>query len=235
MPELKLFKRRQVWVPTWQGWLVLCSLPALAIVSFLLLAYPLLNVNQPVGEGYLVAEGWMSKRQISDTVDLFRRGGYEAVLVTGGPIADGSYLRDLYPDFETSAEIGANQFLLSGIERVDAVPRPDVRKDRTYSSALALRKWLTDRGDVGSTLDVVSSGPHARRSWLLFEAALGDVADVGVIALEPSGYDPRRWWTTSSGVRSMIGELLAYGYAKLLFYPNPERDLKTLYSEGNSL
>ena len=68
---------------------------------------------------------------------------------------------------------------------------------------------------------------------MLFEAALKDVATVGVIALEPIGYAPQRWWTTSTGVRSLISELIAYGYAKFLFYPNPEVDIEKLFPKEN--
>jgi hypothetical protein len=68
---------------------------------------------------------------------------------------------------------------------------------------------------------------------MLFKIALDGVAEIGVIATEPTGYDSSRWWTSSAGVRAMIGELIAYAYAKFLFYPNPEKDLKTVYGEAS--
>src|ERR1035441_1729791 len=39
--------------------------------------------------------------------------------------------------------------------------------------------------------------------------------NVSLLALE---YDERHWWHYSQGVRIMIGEVLAYTYARLLFY-----------------
>ena len=62
-------------------------------------------------------------------------------------------------------------------------------------------------------------GPHARRSRLLFEKAFGRDTRVGIIALEDRDYDPAHWWKSSQGVRTVTDELIAYGYARLLFHP----------------
>lgn len=233
MARLGLVKRAEVWVPTWRGWVCVLGIPSFCVVVMLVAVYPFLNVNRPVGGEYLVAEGWMDKQELARAAVIFREGGYREMLVTGGQISEGSYLREFLPQFETEAEVGANQLRSLGISPVHAVPRPRVSKDRTYTSGLALRKWLNDTGRVNVRLDIVSTGPHSRRSLMLFEIALGDVAEVGIFGLKPQGYDPERWWTTSSGVRTMIGELLAYGYAKFLFYPNPQKDLLTLFKEGS--
>ena len=233
MPGVKLFRRAEIWVPTWQGWIVIFSLPCLGLAGVLSFAYPFLNVHEPIGSDYLVVEGWMSRQQLSTSASLFRDGTYRELIVTGGASPKGSYLNVHYPDLETVAEIGAVQIRSFGISPVHAVPRPDAVKDRTYTSALALRKWLIDTARTNVRLDIVSSGPHSRRSWMLFKIALEGVAEIGVIATEPTGYDPSRWWTSSAGVRAMIGELIAYAYAKFLFYPNPEKDLKTVYGEAS--
>ena len=233
MFKLALTRRAEVRVPTWQGWIVALGVPSICIVAVLLSVYPILNVNQPIGGEYLVAEGWMNKRALGKAAELFREGGYREMIVTGGRIPEASYLREFLPQFETVAEVGANQLRSLGISPVHAVPRPPVTQDRTYTSGLALRKWLVDTGRSNAKLDIVSTGPHSRRSLMLFKIALGDVAEVGIFGLTPRGYDPERWWTSSSGVRTMIGELLAYGYAKFLFYPNPQKDLLTLFKEGS--
>jgi hypothetical protein len=54
---------------------------------------------------------------------------------------------------------------------------------------------------------------------MLFTLALDGVAEVGVIAMDPAGYDKGRWWTTSGGVRTVLSEMIAYVYAKFLFWP----------------
>lgn len=233
MLNFHLTRRAEVRVPTWQGWIVVLGTPSICIVAMLLYVYPFLCVNRPIGGDYLVAEGWMSKQQLSRAASLFNEGGYREMVVTGGRIAEGSYLREFLPQFETEAEVGAHQLRSLGVSPVHAVPRPRVTQDRTYTSGLALRKWLVDTGRTHARLDIVSTGPHSRRSLMLFSLALGDIAEAGIHALKPQGYDPERWWATSSGVRAMIGELLAFGYAKFMFYPNPEADLLTMFKEGS--
>jgi hypothetical protein len=67
--------------------------------------------------------------------------------------------------------------------------------------------------------NLISVGPHARRSRLLFEKAFGREVRVGIIALESQDYDPQHWWRSSMGVRVVTDELIAYSYARLLFHP----------------
>jgi hypothetical protein len=74
-----------------------------------------------------------------------------------------------------------------------------------------------------TALDVFSLGPHSRRTQLLFQEAFGDGIPVGVIAATNPGYDANEWWTSSSGVRTLVGETLAYLYARFLFHP-PEQE-----------
>ena len=35
-------------------------------------------------------------------------------------------------------------------------------------------------------------------------------------------YDPRHWWKSSQGVRSVLDEMIAYGYARFLFSTSAE-------------
>lgn len=230
---MQLLQRKEVWVPTWQGWAAIVAIPGFVLFLFVTATYPFLAANEPNGQGYLVVEGWMSKSQLGDNIDLLSTGEYDAVLVAGGPISQGSYLKELYPQHETLAEVGASQFRSLGVENVHAVPRPQVQRDRTYHSGLAIRRWLAAAGTRDARIDVVSLGPHARRSWILFGAALSDVADVGVLAIRPANYDPDRWWATSAGVRTLLSESIAYCYAKFLFYPDPKADLRAMLSEGS--
>jgi hypothetical protein len=38
-----------------------------------------------------------------------------------------------------------------------------------------------------------------------------------VWAIPTTEYDPQHWWRSSSGVRTVIGEALAYAYVKCFF------------------
>lgn len=212
-----LARARQVWVPTWKGWLLL--LVGLLVCGRLLApqVHYFLAMNKPCPGGFLVVEGWMPDQCLQDVVKEFHAHAHTQVLVTGGPIEFGAPLAE----YKTMAQRGAEILLRMGLSanQVQAVPAPHVRQDRTYTSALALGTWLQERGLQPAQITLVSQGPHARRSRLLFQMALGKGTAVGVIALPATDYDEGSWWRTSSGVRDVIGELLAYFYARVLFRP----------------
>lgn len=107
-------------------------------------------------------------------------------------------------------------------DQLEAVPAPLVRQDRTYVSAVALKNWLQEHGRTHRRMHVISQGPHARRTRLLFEKAMGDEVTIGITAVEDRNFDPKKWWAGSYGVRAMVDEVVAYGYARLLFRPKSQ-------------
>ncbi|MGB5457370.1 MAG: hypothetical protein WBO18_15570, partial [Gammaproteobacteria bacterium] len=85
-----------------------------------------------------------------------------------------------------------------------------------------LKSGLSQSNMAINSLDVVSLGPHARRTQWLFQIAVGDKIKVGVIAATPEDYDADDWWTWSSGVRAVVSEAVAYLYARFVFTPRDE-------------
>ena len=217
-------KKKEIWISTGLGWLtiVLGGLIILAVVATGI--HPFLAVNRPVGGDLLVVEGWLPKYALETVVADFHSKGYRRLIATGIPIPEPSYFRQCFPDFDSYAEVTAASIRALGVasNRVVAVPAAYVPKDRTYSTAAALKNWLRDSGTEVQSLDVYSMGPHARRTWLLFEAALGGEFQVGIVALKRKGYDPDAWWRSSAGVRTVMAEGLAYLYARFLFSPAPQ-------------
>jgi len=107
------------------------------------------------------------------------------------------------------------------------VPSRVIGRDRTYSSAVALREWLREHDLQVRSINIMTENAHARRTRLLFRKALGSNVAVGIIAVPNPDYDARRWWRYSEGVREVIGEGVAYIYAKVFFHPSEaERDEK---------
>lgn len=96
------------------------------------------------------------------------------------------------------------------------------QNDRTYHSALALKKWFRESGLHPNSIDVVTQGPHARRTRLLFQLTFGNEVRVGIIGVRDTDYDPVHWWRSSEGVRDVIDEWIAYLYARFLFSPPQE-------------
>ena len=150
----------------------------------------------------------------------FKQHPYVKLLVTGIPLEQGTLLSA----YTNHAHVGAATLLKLGLTTndVQAVPASQVRRDRTYNMAVSLKHWLREHDLSPTKINLITVGPHARRSRLLFAKALGKGVTVGVVAVPANDYDERRWWNCSQGVRIVIGEALAYGYARLLFYPPEE-------------
>jgi len=177
-------------------------------------------VSDPSLGGTLTVEGWVQDRTLREAIAEFNRGHYTMLYVTGGPLERGALLSE----YHTTAELGTASLLRMGMpkELVQVVPTPLVRRDRTYASAVALKRWLDAHHVVLSNLTVVAPGPHARRTRLLFQKAFGDATQVGAFAAMDLDYDPQDWWMSSNGFRAEIDEAIAYVYARLLFDPAAE-------------
>ncbi|HWW01034.1 MAG TPA: ElyC/SanA/YdcF family protein [Candidatus Acidoferrum sp.] len=213
----KLLRRRQVLMPTWRGWLVLLAgFIGLAIVAILKI-HPFLAVNAPLSGGSMVVEGWASDYALQRAVAEFHGNHYDKMYVTGGPIEAGAPLSE----YKTYAQRGGAVLSKLGMStnELQVVPAPWVRQDRTYTAALSLANWLRTDGVGLAKVHLITEDTHARRSRLLYQKALGKGVKVGVTAIPPGDYNPSRWWHSSVGVRSVIGETLAYGYARFFFWP----------------
>ena len=215
--EWGLFRRRECLVPTWRGWIVLLAIGVGLTAIAAREIYPFLAVNEPIPGGVLVVEGWLPDYALEETVAEFRRDQSRRLFVTGGPIERGAPL----VEYRSSAELCAATLFRLGLETnaVQAVPARKVRRDRTYASAVTLKNWLDQHGIGRTNINVISVGAHARRTRLLFAKAFGDGYTVGIICIEDQSYDPHRWWESSAGVRTIMGESIAYLYARLLFKP----------------
>jgi uncharacterized SAM-binding protein YcdF (DUF218 family) len=220
-----VFIRRERWSLSCRGWLIVACVFMLASALLFKGVYPFLATTNRVGADVLVVEGWVHEYTIRAAVDEFRSGSYRHVFTTGGPVAGtGGYINDFY----TSASVGADLLRKNGLANgsVQMVPSRVMDRDRTYGSAVALRNWLREHNMSVSGINVITEDLHARRTRLLFHEALGDKVDVGVIGISSPDYDARHWWRYSDGVREVIGESIAYVYAKLFFHPSESKSEK---------
>jgi uncharacterized SAM-binding protein YcdF (DUF218 family) len=214
-----LLTRKERWGLSWGGRLVLVLLGFSTAVFLLLNAQSFLAETHRVNTDILVVEGWVHQYAMRGAVQEFKTGSYQRVFTTGGPVVgNGGYVND----YQTSASVGADLLKKFGVpsEAVQMVPSHIIGRDRTYSSALALREWFRERNMPVQSLNVVTENAHARRTRLLFEKALGKNVAVGIIAVPNPDYDKGRWWWYSEGVRDVGSEALAYLYARLFFHPS---------------
>lgn len=205
--------------PTWLGWLLIAILILAALSGAAANIYPFLAPDKPPHEGLFVIEGWIHDVALDEAVRMYRAGNYSKIACAGVPIEIGSYIQS----FKSYPEMTAARLLRLGIDQSEIITAigVDNMKDRTFTAATALRSSLM-AGNIGETnIHLVTTGPHGRRSRLLFQQALGKEYNVGVTCLEDVSYDPAHWYRYSEGIRSVIGEFIAYTYAKFIFHPQP--------------
>lgn len=219
-----LFRRRHVWFPTWWG--ALLGLGALAAIAVALVAgapaylavTELARGADGSGARMLIVEGWLEDRELDQAVEVFRRGRYERIVTTGGPIDSWTGLPVPWKNY---AERGARYLAAHGLAdaTIVAVPAPASAQDRTFLSAVVVREWASRERVRLDAVDLVSVGVHARRSRMMFRAAFGPGVEVGVIAAEPSLHDRQRWWKTSNGAKVVLGESISLAWTACCFWP----------------
>ena len=213
-----LFRRRQIWLPTWWGALLIAGALAAVGIGIGRHAYALLAPHQPAPAARtLIVEGWLNRAELRQASAVLRAGRYERVLATGGPI-DPEVDAGPWHNYaqRTAAQL---RELTGGTLPVIAVETPASAQERTYLSAVMVRRWAQQSGTRLGTVDLFSVGVHARRSWLLFRMALGPEVEVGVLAAQPTGFDAKRWWTNSMGAKSTLGEALSLAWTRCCFWP----------------
>jgi len=213
-----IIERKERWGLTWRGWALVVALVAVIGDCFVLTVYRFLAPMERVPAEVLVIEGWSPPHTMRQAASEFLHGGYQRVVLIRPVLEAG----DQYESGRYSGDFMTRMLLADGVpkEKLSTL-FPDVtRKDRTFHSALTVKQWLKEQGMDIKSLDVATLGPHSRRSRLMYEKAFGAGVEVGVIALDDHEYDPSHWWRTSEGVREVIGESIAYLYARVLFHPS---------------
>jgi len=217
-----LLVRQYRWgLSRWAKFFLLIVVLALVMITFLDV-YPFLAITRRVDADVLVVEGWIHPYAIQVGAEEFNNHSYHRVFTTGGPVVGrGGYVND----YQTSASVGADLLKKTGLpgELIQMVPSHVIGRDRTYSSAIALRDWFREHAVQVRSLNIVTEGAHARRTRLLFEKALGPGISVGVIAVNNPDFNAKRWWRYSEGVEDVIDEGVGYLYAKFFFLPS-QRD-----------
>lgn len=212
-----LLRRKETLALSWRGWLLFLLITFTALLIIARYVHPFLGISRPTYGEILVVEGWVTDTVLEQAVSFFNKHDYQLIVTVGGPLIKGSYLSD----YSTYAELSAATLIQLGVKQslIVTVPAPYVRTDRTFASALAVNDWLSQSNMPIKSMDVFSMGAHARRTQWLFQRALGDKILVGVVGAPHPEYDANSWWTSSSGVRSVIGEAIAFLYARFVFNP----------------
>lgn len=210
-----MIRRRSLWLPTLRGWLVILAVGALGLYLVVRNLHPFLALSDPNPQGILAIEGWAPDYAFEAAIAEFRAHPYQLLCVTGGPLDRGMSIAG----YKTCAELGAATLVSMGMNsnQVLAVPAPLVRQDRTFVSASCLKSLMEKKGLATTNLHVITVGPHARRTRLMFEKAFGDRYRIGITSVPSQDFDAGQWWKSSAGFRGVTSETIAYAYARFIF------------------
>lgn len=222
--SLKLFKRKECTVLTWPAKLLFLSI----LITFICLVFfriPFfLSKNDPVNGDYLLLDGQMPDFAIRNAIEIFNESNYKTIITTGGKFPSGYIVSGK----KNMAELTYATFIELGFDsaKIIAIQGGDIPTNRTYNSGLSLKRWFSEHNINNAEIDILAIGCHARRSHILFQKALGDNYNVGIIAIEDKSYDNKKWWKTSKASRNVISETIAFIYARIFFYPKTEQKKK---------
>jgi hypothetical protein len=85
----------------------------------------------------------------------------------------------------SGADYARARLILAGIDSsmITAVPAKKVKINRTLTSALAFRDWLKTSNIRVNGINIISMGPHSRRTWMTYSKVLSAQYDIGIISV----------------------------------------------------
>ena len=197
---------------------VLLGIDGIALFILLFLAvflryfiYSFLAVSKPIyPANILIVEGWLEEPNLRAAIAEFETGNYQHLVTVGGHINLGWFLSD----YKTVAEIASVTLLSLGFDqdKLTAIPSEKTTRDRTAATAIAFREWLSNHQTEVQGINIYSNNVHARRSYLIYKSHLPSTVKLGVIATKSQGHTPDNWWKSSSGIKTIVMELIAYCY-----------------------
>ena len=167
-----------------------------------------LSCTQRLPADVLIVEGWIGRDAVRAAAEEFKQGGYQYVVATGGLTSNEGWQEGGW----SYVEGAVHELIRSGVpeDRIIAAPARDAETQRTYESAIAVWRALRAKSIQPKNLNVFTSGPHAKRSQLVFAKVLQPSAKVGVISWAPSGYLATSWWQSSERARELLAETAGY-------------------------
>ena len=161
----------------------------------------------------LIIEGWIGREGIEAAKVEFERGHY-AYLVTGGGISKNDWDNRQWNYAEEAGKLLVN--LGVPADKVIEAPAQDVKTQRTFTTAIAVRRTLANRGLKIDKANIFTIGAHARRSRLVFAKVFPYPAQIGVVSFSLSSYRPEPWWKSSERADTFIKETVGYLFELLL-------------------
>ena len=113
---IRLFRKRAIYLPTWQGCLTIFGVLLVIGATVTLNLYRFLAPNDPIdGAGdadVLVMEGWAPPNVVEAAAELFQGGEFEYLATSGGKPVGNAHLLP----FDSFSEFGAYGLREAGIQ-----------------------------------------------------------------------------------------------------------------------
>ena len=123
----------------------------------------------------------------------------------------------LVSNFASGSGSAKIRLAVAGIDSalITAVPARKVIMNRTLTSALAFREWLKSNHIEIKGINIISMGPHARRTWMTYNKVLGGQYRIGIISVP----DNTSRNTPVRMTMKTLREALALLYYKIVLIP----------------
>ena len=163
--RLRLVHSCTVWCPTWPGYLCILLILLIPISWWCGWGESFLSLTSRSPAEVLVVEGWIGRNGVRSAAAEFKHHAYQYVVTTGEPNSEA-----WAEDHTSFADLAARELIALGLpkDKIIIAPAQDARTQRTFRSAVAVWRALSDRRIHPKSLNVFTLGPHARRSCLVF-------------------------------------------------------------------
>ncbi len=223
--KIKFFIKKECKKPTLLTRILVLLVVVLLFYVWLTNVYRFLTVNKTVDTKTMVIEGWVDDNVLKEALDFYEKNGFENMIVTGMPITK----RKLFSYYKNTAQLAAGQLKSMGFADTvyQAVIPEKILIDRTFNTAITVKIIFDEHPHWQKSFLIYSEGTHSRRTKLMFDKVFDDDDyKIGIIAGKEKIFDPKHFWRTSKGFRTVSNEFVAYLWVYLFFHPDIEQSVK---------
>jgi hypothetical protein len=161
----------------------------------------------------LVVEGWIGLEGMRDAAQEFADGKYNLIVTTGGLTGERWNVERW-----NYAEMAAKELRRLGVapDHILVARAREIESQRTFEAASAARRTLKSNNLEPATINIMTRGPHARRSRLIYAKVFGPHTKVGVISWIPVSERSTPWWGSTDRASDLIKESVAYPFELIL-------------------
>ena len=211
--RLNLFRRRNLWWPTWPGWICILALLATPLVVWGLVGERFLSPTKKVDAPILIVECWIGKAGLTAAVEEYESGNYTHIVAVGPKVK-----RGWLSEGHSVAELAGRHLLEIGIpgDQIITAIAADRDMNRTFEAAQSALRELKERQIRVPAINVFTHGTHSRRSRLVFSKVFGDTTKVGCISWVPPRDVDSGIWGSTERIESLFTETLSYFFELIL-------------------